>query len=194
MIGHNAGRDDGHDDFPELDALIEEAMNGILTKVETVFDPHERFADLVRRTVGPAQPPADRTDRLTDSAALTAVCDQIDSLAHFIVEATRAAGADPFPGSAFLEAARQPLRRLRAELAGRTATREQAEQILGQVEQNVTHADTILGGGLDDRLNQLIPGRVRSSGPISTQLPALKTAIARLYDDAHDTSVLAPSR
>lgn len=194
MIGHEPGRDDGHDDFPELDALLEETMSGILTKIEMVIEPRERYAELLRRTVGPTQPTAPRTDRLTDSAALTEVCDQIDSLGHFLLEAIRAAGVDPFPGSAFLETARQPLRQLRAGLAGRSVTREQAEQILHQVEQNVTHADTILHGGLDDRLNQLIPGRVRSSGPISRQLPALRTAIARLYDDAHDTSVLAPPK
>lgn len=193
MIGHDLGRDDGHDDFPELDALIAETMSGILTKIESIVDPGERFADLVRRTIGPAQPAAPRADRLTDSAALTAVCDQIDRLGFFLAEAVRAASADPFPGSAFLEAARQPLRQLRVQLAGRSATREHAEQILRQVEQNITHADAILEGCLDDRLNRLISGRVRSCGPISDQLPALRTAIARLYDNAHDTSSLAPS-
>jgi hypothetical protein len=109
------------------------------------------------------------------------------------VEATRAANAQPFPGSAFLDTTRQPLRQLRAELAGRTASRERAEQILRQVTQNITHADTILNGGLDAQLEQLIAGRVRSAGPISTQLSALTTAIARLYDDAHDSNALAPS-
>lgn len=193
MIGHDSGRDDGsgHDSFPELDALIEETMSGILTKIEATIDPNERYADLVRRAGGPTRPVASRADDFADSTVLAAVCDQIDSMDHFLRKATRAADADaPFPGSTFLEAARQPLRRLRSELAGRTATREQAEQILRQVEQHITQADTILHRGLDDQLGRLIPGRIRSSGPIGQQLSALKTAIARLYDDAHDTNAL----
>lgn len=43
-------QDGDHDDFPELDPLIEETMSGILTKIETVIDPNERYADLIRRT------------------------------------------------------------------------------------------------------------------------------------------------
>jgi len=193
MIGHDPGRDGGHDSFPDLDALIEETMSGILTKIEAAIDPNERYAELVRRAGGPTRPAASRSDDLTDSTALTAVCDQIDGMDHFLREVTRAADADPFPGSTFLEAARQPLRRLRSELAGRTATREQAGQLLRQVEQHITQTDTILHGGLDDQLDQLIPGRIRSSGPIGQQLSALKTAIARLYDDAHDTNSLTPA-
>ncbi|MFF5264592.1 hypothetical protein ACFY4C_37190 [Actinomadura viridis] len=191
MIGHNPGRDDGHEDFSQLDALLDETMSSLLTTIETALDPNERFAAFVQRTVGPIEPAPRTSGPLSDSAALTAVCDQIDNLDHFIVEATR---AGPFPGSAFLDAARQPLRQLRAGLAGRAATREQAEQILRQVEQNVTHADTVLHGRLDDHLNQLIPGRVRSSGSISTQILALRTAIARLYDDTRDKRTLTPTR
>lgn len=43
MIGQNPGRDDGHEDFPELDALLDETMRGILTKLEAAFDPRERL-------------------------------------------------------------------------------------------------------------------------------------------------------
>ncbi|GLZ15824.1 hypothetical protein Acsp04_60590 [Actinomadura sp. NBRC 104425] len=195
MIGQAPGRDDGHDDFTRLDALLQETMGGILAKLEAAFDPRERFA---RLAAGPARPAGEqarpRTGPSASSAALTAVCDQIDDLDHCLVQASRSAAEDPFPGAAFLDAARRPLRRLRAELAGRSATREQAEQILGLVQQHITHADTILKGALDRVLDQRIPGHVRSAGTLSTQLRALHTAIARLYDDAHDRSTLAPSR
>jgi hypothetical protein len=47
-----------------LDALLDETMSGILTKVEAAFDPHERLAHLVGRTAGPTEPvaPADGTE------------------------------------------------------------------------------------------------------------------------------------
>jgi hypothetical protein len=194
MIGQNPGRDGGHDDFAQLDALLEETMSGILTKLEAAFDPRERLTRLhARATTSPSESDRPRSEPRTDSGALTAVCDQIDTLDHCLAQAIGNASTDPFPGAAFLEAARPPLRQLRSELAGRSATREQAERLLSQVQQHITHADTILNSGLDGLLNERIPGPVRSAGPLTEQLRALKTAIARLYDDTHDSSILAPS-
>ena len=213
MSGQHPEDTGDHDyDDSELDAILDRAMNGILSKLENGFVPGEGLSDIyARHRAGVRDTPVapagsyeylqeQRQGHLVRALGgrLQAVCDQIDLLDSCLAAVTRSARVQPFGGAAFLEAARPTLAQLRSGLANRMLARSQAERLVDDFQSNLDQTDRILrtqhASALEDVVRARGGSTAESGGTLAEQLGTLRERIAWLYADAGYISSLVPAK
>ena len=191
----------GYDE--QIDAILNRAMTGILTSLDSGFDPDAGLADIYARSraatspasARPEQPvPARQAERPEDQPAqtaatqLAAVCQHIDALDDCLAFIIRSAQAQPFPGIGYLEMARPVLAQLRRGLANRVLARNDAEQLVDNVQSIVGQADTIVrrqdGRTLAQAIHAAAGELAEFGGPLDDQLQSLHEKVMRLYADS----------
>lgn len=187
----------------QIDAILNRAMTGILTSLDSGFDPDAGLADIYARSRAatspasalPEQPASARQaerpeDQPAQAAAtqLAAVCQHIDALGDCLAFIITSAQAQPFPGIAYLEMARPVLAQLRRGLANRVLARNDAEQLVDNVQSIVGQADSIVrrqdGRTLAQAIHATAGELAEFGGPLDDQLRSLHQKVIRLYADS----------
>jgi hypothetical protein len=199
MTGQHPGSA-GCDDA-ELDAMLDSAMSGIVTRLETSLDPETGLADVHARwrALYPRRHPPTLAEahsagsaRQAASRALQQICDQIDVLDACLAAIGGSAGSRPFPGMTFLDMARPVLLQLRSGLANKVLARAEAEDLTGAVQQYLDRAHQVLQAQRATTLEEAVRQHAGDTehGTLGGQVRGLQDKIAKLYASAGATGSL----
>jgi hypothetical protein len=200
MTGHESDNYDA----AQLDALLDSAMSGMLAKLEAGFDANGELADIYARAGAYRGDLSDDTAMAAEkvpsagSSRLAEVCHQIDVLSGRLAEITRSGQEAPFGGSSYLELARDSLMQLRTGLASRSASKNEAERLTGQVQRHLEQADQILRSQHAASLDELAAERTHraagSQDTLADEIRVVREMVIRLFAGAGQGSSLVPAR